>query len=147
MKSVCYKDREVGMKRTFVNSKYLVCTISALLGAVVFICLYGVKILNPTYVEWLYNGRDLMQHYLGWEFFRKSDWMFPIGLTDQLSYPSGTSVIFTDSIPIFAVLFKLFSPIMSEKFQYFGIWGILCFILQGFLQQKFCRFMLRRNGR
>lgn len=136
---------EVCMKKRLEISNNVVCIISAIFGAVIFLCLYGVKILNPTYVDWLYNGRDLMQHYLGWEFFRKSDWMFPFGLTDQLGYPSRTSVIFTDSIPIFAVLFKLFASILPERFQYFGIWGILCFMLQGFFTAKILQVYIKKN--
>ena len=133
------------MKKKLEISNNIVCIISAILGAIIFLCLYGIRILNPTYVEWLYNGRDLMQHYLGWEFFRKSDWMFPFGLTDRLGYPSRTSVIFTDSIPIFAVLFKLVAPILPERFQYFGIWGLLCFILQGFFSAKILQVYLKKN--
>ena len=133
------------MKRKLEISNNILCVFVAILGAIVFICLYGIRILNPTYVEWLYNGRDLMQHYLGWEFFRKSDWMFPLGMTDQLGYPNATSVIFTDSIPIFAVFFKLFASLMPERFQYFGIWGILCFMLQGFVAAKILQVYIEKK--
>lgn len=81
-------------------------------------------------VNW---GGDLTQHYLGWVAYRKSAWHFPIGMTNQLSYPEWTSIIYTDSIPVFAVFFKLLSPLLPQDFQYFGLWGILCFILQGCL--------------
>lgn len=40
-------------------------------------------------------------------------------------------MLFTDSIPIFCILFKLLSPILPETFQFFGIYVLLCFILQG----------------
>lgn len=97
------------------------------MGAIVFVIIYGVKILNPTYVDWLLGGGDLSQHYLGWEFFRKGDWKFPLGLTDMAAYPLETSVVFTDSIPLFALFFKIFRNILPQNFQYFGIYGILCF--------------------
>lgn len=100
------------------------------IGIVVFIIVYGIKILNPTYVEWLMKGTDLTQHYLGWRAYRDSSWHFPIGMIDNLSYPNDVSVIFTDSIPIFAVIFKILSPILPSSFQYFGIWGLLCFVMQ-----------------
>ena len=110
--------------------------IAALLGGSAFVLIYGVKILNPLYTDWLLTGGDPSQHYLGWEFFRRSDWYFPLGLTDQLAYPLKTSVIYTDSIPIFAVFFKLFRSILPQQFQYFGIWGLLCFVLQGYYAAK-----------
>lgn len=112
---------------------------AAVLGAVVFVLLYGTHILNPTYDAWLLSQGDLTQHYLGWCFYRRGNWTFPIGLTDQLAYPSYSSVIFTDSIPLFAVFFKLLSPILPDTFQYFGWWGILSFMLQGYFSVKILR--------
>ena len=113
------------------------------IGAFVFILLYGVKVLNPCYTDWLMSGGDLSQHYLGWKMYRNGDWTFPIGLTDQLAYPYYTSVIFTDSIPIFAVFFKLLSPILPANFQYFGFWGIMCFTFQGILSAKILQKFLK----
>ncbi len=111
--------------------------LGALIGVACFIYLYGTKILNPTYDEWLLASQgDLTQHYQGWQFFRKSAWQFPIGLFDTLSYPLQTTIIYLDSIPIAAVFFKLLSPILPETFQYFGWWGLLCFALQGAFSAK-----------
>lgn len=109
---------------------------AAVFGAVAFVLIYGIKILNPSYTDWLLQGGDLSQHYLGWEFFRRSKWFFPFGMTDRLAYPMQTSVIYTDSIPVFAVFFKVFRAILPEKFQYFGIWGLLCYMLQGYYAAK-----------
>ena len=114
---------------------------TGIISALVFLTIYGVKILNPTYTEWIYNGIDLTQHYLGWKAYRLSEWHFPIGLIDNISYPYMVSIIFTDSIPLFAVPFKVLSFLLPREFQYFGLWGLLCYILQGVLSVKiFSRF-------
>jgi hypothetical protein len=42
-----------------------------------------------------------------------------------------TSVIYTDSFPLMAVAFKLLSPVLPEKFQYFGFMGLVTFMLNG----------------
>lgn len=107
-----------------------------IISILIFISLYGIKVLNPVYVDWLLSGGDLSQHYLGWVAFRKSTWSFPIGLFDYLSFPNLTSIIFTDSIPIFAILFKILSPILPANFQYFGLWGIMSYTLQGIFAAK-----------
>lgn len=112
--------------------EHIICIIAAFIGAIIFVMIYGFRVLNPFYTDWLINGGDLMQHYLGWEFFRKSDWFFPIGMTNQLAYPIHSSVIFTDSIPLFAVIFKVLTAGIEGRFQYFGLFGISCFMLQGF---------------
>ena len=117
-----------------------------LLGICSFLLLYGIRILNVTYDDWLLTGGDLSQHYLGWCFFRTSDWAFPIGLMDRISYPNHVSVIFTDSIPLFAIIFKLFRSWLPETFQYFGIWGLLCFALQGGLGALLIRHFVKKDG-
>lgn len=116
-----------------------------LTGFLFFLMLYGIQILNVTYDDWLLTGGDLSQHYLGWCFFRESDWTFPIGLMDKISYPNFVSVIFTDSIPLFAVIFKIFRNWLPETFQYFGIWGLICFGLQGGLGALLIRHFVKSD--
>lgn len=127
--------------------KYGFSIIAAALGIICFIFMYGVRILNPLYDTWLLQGGDLTQHYIGWEFFRASKWQFPIGLMDRLCYPNSASVIFTDSIPLFAVVFKLLSPLLPETFQYFGLWALLCFILQGIFSANLLYLYLQSTDR
>lgn len=110
----------------------------ALLGALVFVVLYGVRVLDPTCVDWVLNdpSPDPSQHYLGWVFYRRSAVRLPyIGANYSAVYPFRTSVVFTDSIPLLAVLGKLLSPLLPARFQYFGWWGLLCYALQGGLAQ------------
>lgn len=124
------------MRNSFLKkNEYLtVGLIGCLLGILCFVLIYGVKILNFTYDGWLLSdGMDLKQHYVGWCHYRNSDWSFPIGLIDSLSVPFNMSVVYTDSIPLFAVFFKVFRGILPTHFQYFGLFGILCFALQGAL--------------
>lgn len=101
------------------------------IGAVIFMICYGVKILDFTNDAWLLAGGDLQQHYVGWKFFRASDWHFPLGMMDSLLYPDLMCVTFTDSIPLFALFFKVLSPILPETFQYFGLFGIITYMLMG----------------
>ncbi len=106
--------------------------IGAVLGAIIFIVVYGIKVLDISNDDFLMSYHlDQTQHYVGWRLFRASSWHFPIGLCDTSIYPYMSSVVYTDSIPLFAVFFKILSPILPEKFQYFGIFGVICFMLQG----------------
>ena len=110
----------------------------ALLGALVFVALYGVQVLNPANVNWILNNAspDPSQHYLGWEFFRRSTVRLPyLGANYSAIYPYRTSILFTDSIPLLALLCKLLSPLLPVRFQYFGLWGLFCYALQGGLAQ------------
>lgn len=114
------------------NSKGIYFLLGSLIGLIIYLCIYGPDRLSFTNDTWIYNlGGDISQHYLGWIFYRNGDWQFPLGLTNQMTYPNSVSVIFTDSIPIMAIFFKLFRKILPDTFQYFGLYGLLCFILQG----------------
>ncbi|MBR1572110.1 MAG: hypothetical protein IJ655_05180 [Lachnospiraceae bacterium] len=99
-------------------------------------CIYGLKVLDFTNIDWLTHSKDaeglwdLTQHYLGWEFYRQSPWHFPLGLADGL-YSSPVSIVYTDSIPLFAFICKILSPILPETFQYFGIFGLMTYMLMG----------------
>ena len=113
------------------NDMLIVFSGGYVLGAIIFILIYGFRVLDCSYDAWLMQGGDLYQHYLGWLFFRESPWTFPLGLVEGLIYPEKVSVVYMDSIPIFALIFKALSPLLPQHFQYFGIWGIMCFALQG----------------
>lgn len=102
-------------------------------GFIVFGIIYGFGPLNVTNDKWIMSGYDeldINQHYAGWVAFRNSAWHFPIGLADGMG--GGTYISFTDSIPWFAIFFKLILQIVSYNgtFQYFGLYGLLCYILQ-----------------
>ena len=106
--------------------------IGAVWGAVVFIMIFGASVIVPTNTNWLfaYVG-DATQHQLGWEFYRSSGFSFPPGLTEGLSSEGKVSCLYSDSLPLFAMIFKPLSPVLPDNFQYFGLWGVLCFALNG----------------
>lgn len=108
--------------------------LGALLGLAVFLLLYGFGPLNVTNDAFLRGGyveQDIQQHYAGWLFYRQSPLGLPLCFTQRINWPAGLSVAFTDSIPLFAALFRLLSPLLPSTFQYFGIYTLLCFMLQG----------------
>lgn len=119
------------MEREKDNKKLLIYALILLFSLVLFSGAYGIGMLNPTNADYVYSTWDTEQHYFGWVAYRNSDWHFPLGLHDGLTYPDLTSVIFTDSIPLFAIPGKLLSPLLPETFQYFGIYALLCLFLTG----------------
>ncbi len=127
-----WKKRLKGLER---NKEMIVC---ACLGAAIFVFIYGIHVLNPCYTDWLLTSEDgdLTQHYLGWKFYRHAPWKFPFGMIDTMAYPNETSIIFTDSIPLFAFIFKVFRFLLPVRFQYFGWFGLMCFMLQGGIGAK-----------
>ena len=111
------------------------------IAAIFFSFWFGTYILNPEHIDWLLesNHHDTLQHFVGWEFFRFEPWHFPLGVIKNYGYPIPTSIVYTDSIPVLALLFKCFSRILPVNFQYFGLWYALCFILQGTFSWALCK--------
>lgn len=89
----------------------------------------GFSFLNPQ-TPWLTYG-DQTQHFLGWAFFKDENWHFPPGLIENYNTFAPSSIGLTDSIPLFAFLFKMGSPFLPENFQYFGLWALLNTFLNG----------------
>ncbi|MCB2286360.1 DUF6311 domain-containing protein [Clostridium algidicarnis] len=129
MKDIGCKIRDIYNKLNNNTISYFI--MGSVLGIMAFLLIYGVKVINFTNVDWLMISGDLTQHYIGWEFFRDSAWAFPLGMSNNYAYPIGVAITYTDSIPIFALLFKLIRGVLPQRFQYFGLWGIMSFALQG----------------
>jgi len=122
-------------KKNYVR---ILFALGCVLGAASFVAVYGFEVLDFSNNGWLfYWDNDLRQHYIAWCNYRNEAWHFPIGLVQSLSYPNSISIIYTDSIPLFAVLFKIIRGILPDTFQYFGLFGILSFMLMGGLSSVF----------
>ena len=102
-----------------------------IIGASAFFIICGSRFLDPTNISWLVGG-DPLQHYLGWAFYRNGPWTWPIGLSPMYGIDFSSSIVFTDSIPLLAIPFKVLSPFLPDTFQYLSIWVMLCFILQAY---------------
>ncbi|ODR36047.1 DUF6311 domain-containing protein [Eisenbergiella tayi] len=118
----------------FINNN-IICGV--LIGTLAFGLLYGYSTLDVTYDGWIYHSyadeSDVIQHYAGWVNYRNSPWQFPLGkagILGNYSEQAGTTISFTDSIPLVAIICKLFAPLLPNIFQYFGWYVYICFILQ-----------------
>ena len=93
----------------------------------------GIDNLYFNNVDWLYGKGDISNSQNGWSFFKNDEWHFPLGKNPNYGLDIATSIIFSDSIPLFAFLFKILKNFLSESFQYFSLWILLCFFLQSYL--------------
>jgi Family of unknown function (DUF6311) len=121
--------------RLTVSVSTCISLIGGILGFGWFILVFGPSIVNPTYLGWVMQG-DGAQHVLGWLFFRREPWSWPLGAVRSFPYPIGTTVGYTDSIPWLAIPAKVFSPLFPVDFQYVGLWLGGCFFLQGWFGVK-----------
>ncbi|OAB50374.1 DUF6311 domain-containing protein [Pseudomonas thivervalensis] len=120
---------------TVRSQRFPVSLLPILLGALAFLLVIGPRVLDPTNIAWLGEG-DAATHYMGWAFFRNSPWTFPLGMNPSYGLELGNGIIFSDSNPLLAFLFKPFNAWLPETFQYFGLWLLACFILQAWFAWK-----------
>ncbi len=111
---------------------FLIFAITWFIHAIIFIFLYTTRSLNIAYTDWMMDGSDLGVEYFGTLFFLRSDWHFPIGLMEDLSFGS-QSIVYYDALPGVSIILKLFRNILPDNFQFYGIYSLCVFAFQGSL--------------
>lgn len=110
------------------------------LGLAWFLIMFGYTSLVFSNVNWIYNaGGDVLQHYLGWLFYRNDSWVFPIGQIQSFGFPFGINLIYTDSLPLITIPLKIVSSFIHPRFQFFG-W----YVLFGLIAQAFFSILIFR---
>ncbi|MBT3476112.1 hypothetical protein HN460_04155 [bacterium] len=105
------------------------------LAILIFHLIFGFHLIDFENIYWLpddaYNG------FLGWSFYR-GETFFSFPLFKIFNYGSGvgSTIIYTDSLPILAILFKPFSNLLPVNFQYFGLWIFISTLLTSFFMNK-----------
>lgn len=105
------------------------------MGALCFLLIYGTGTLDVTNDSWIFLGydeTDILQRYAGQAALLKTPWAFPLGQVSSMAmYGGGVNIAFMDSIPLMAIILKLFAPLLPEIFQFEGLYAFAVFILQG----------------
>ena len=114
----------------FFKKNYILILLYLLLALLLAICFVGLDNIYFNEINWLLGSGDKSNAQNGWTFFRDDVWRFPLGKNPNYGLDIGTSIIFSDSIPLFAFIFNLFSNFLSYNFQYFSLWIVLCFFMQ-----------------
>lgn len=126
------------MTQFIIKNKIYFIALSIL--TIMFQINYGLGVILPGSTNWIMSAyQDWGQHYLGWAYFREEPWTFPLGQVNNFNYPAGTTVGYTDSIPLMAIIFKSISFLLPETFQYLGLWLFICHLLTGFFTIKIAK--------
>ena len=129
----------IGIYRCAEGRGIIAIASAAVLSALLGVYLYSGTV-NPLNVAWLLREGDSFQHYIGWHFFRQEPWGWPLGAVSTLATELSTSIVYTDSIPLYAIPLKLFHHWLPEQFQYLGLVIAINYCLNGLVA---CRLLLR----
>jgi hypothetical protein len=118
---------------------------AALIGIAAVAAIYGWQILPPRNTGWMLEGTigpDPVQYWLGWTYFARSPWMWPPGANPDWGLEVGSSIFYSDSIPLLAFAFKALRPLVEVP-QYWGLWLFACGALQALLAWKLIGLVTR----
>ena len=88
----------------------------------------SLKIIDPRYTDWLQVGDGTME--IAWEFFRNQPLLqFPLGLNPKYGLEISSTMAFDGQIPLFSLIFHPFQSTLPTRFQYLGIYLLVCFAL------------------
>jgi hypothetical protein len=108
---------------------------AAAIGFAVIAWTFGLHVLPPSHTGWMLTGTigpDPVQYWLGWTWFSRAPWSWPPGLNPDWGLEIGSSIFYSDSIPLLAFAFKALRPVI-EVSQYWGMWLFACGALQAWM--------------
>lgn len=105
------------------------------LGVVIFALLFVALSLTVGYIvgtgaAWTHLAGDTAQGQIGWFYFARDAWHFPLFDIRSYNLPEGSNLLLSDSLPLFALPAKLLYWTTGWLPIYIGLWAALCFLLQ-----------------
>jgi hypothetical protein len=113
-------------------------------SAVFFVWMGYARTLDPRDLGWIFH-EDPFTHVMGWEQYRNAPLLqYPITKNQLYGLEWGSTIVFTDSIPIVALVLRPLSDLLPRPCQYLGGWVLLSLVLQAYWA---ARLMLLRSDR
>src|SRR5579859_2783748 len=114
-----------------VSGTALAIASAALIAAAFFFWTFPLDLLLGRPGYWDNPGDDPAQALMGYQAFARDAWRLPLFRTELMNPPQGANIIFTDPIPILALLGKIFFKVTGHLVNYLGPWLLLSYVMQG----------------
>lgn len=118
--------------------------------ALAFGLVFAALSLSPDYVlghgpYWQALFGDVAKGEIGWFYYARDAWRWPLFAAANYHLPEGSSVVLTDSLPLFALpaklLYRLLWPAQATPPIYTGLWVALCLVLQAVFASRLLRVL------
>ena len=116
--------------------------------ALAFGIVFAALSLDPGYVSgrgpyWSAQLGDIAKGEIGWFYYARDAWRFPLFDIGTYHYPEGGSLVLSDSLPLFALPAKIVYKLAYTPDQlppiYSGFWVALCLVLQAVAASRLLR--------
>lgn len=102
--------------------------------------MFGGPFLRGTSSFWLQQDGDIAQYLAGFNAFVREPWQWPLLHLSSINYPDGTLATFLDTVPLYALLMKLWQHGADTPFRNpYAAWIGICYALQGVGAWWICR--------
>jgi hypothetical protein len=92
---------------------------------------------------WIAPGGDAAKGEIGWFYYARDAWRFPLLDIGNYHAPEGSSIVLSDSVPLLALPAKAVYKITSDPSRtppiYTGAWVALCLVLQAIAASRLLR--------
>ena len=123
------------MENFFLKKNKILLFVSLLIVFLFSGFLLGFENFNPNNDTWL-NNPDLLSYQLPWKYYKSDIWRIPIFSNPTYGLEYSTSILYADNVTFLNIFFKFFKNFLSDNFQFYGLWIIICFLLQYYLSFK-----------
>ena len=116
--------------------------------ALAFGIVFAAFSLDPGYIDgrgpyWSAQLGDVAKGEIGWFYYARDAWRFPVFDIGTYHYPEGGSIVLSDSLPLFALPAKLVYKLAYTPDRlppiYTGFWAALCLVLQAVAASRLLR--------
>ena len=111
------------------KNKYKIYIFFILISLTLAIILFGLENFRFTNFSWI-SYYDMLAHQVAWKFFYNDVWHFPLGKNPNYGIDIGSSIVFTEAVPLLSIIIKVFKNFLPDNFQFFSFWIFLCFFFQ-----------------
>lgn len=139
-------DRLAGLRASARRRPRLTIWLTALAlgGALFFLWMGYARMLDVRDLAWIFH-EDPFQHTIGWDRYRDAPLLqYPLTKNPQYGLELGSAIVFSDSIPIVALVLRPLSAILPRPMQYLGWWVLLSCVMQAYWS---LRLVLLRTDR
>jgi Family of unknown function (DUF6311) len=118
---------------------WLIFGLATLIGLVFGLSIYGWSFFVGRGNYWEHPVGDIVTHRIGAIYFGRDVWRFPLFLVPDFGAPEGANIVFSDSIPLFALFAKIIYKVTGWLPDFFGFFIVICYpILAYFFAKTAC---------
>ncbi len=112
--------------------------LSLAVGLALTLTVFDLDFLTGRSPFWLFpqgvipgSDDDMAEAFAGYLYFLRSPWHIPLFFVPSLGFPTGASILYTDSLPIVALAGKCIHALTGALPNLFGLYIAACFCLSG----------------